>query len=87
MLTCEEELRRITIMSQRREQAFEQLGMDVIDLEREDLEQGNRPEHENELSPSEKVQTALQRATRQTQAFELLLDDIRMTLKSVRIYV
>ncbi|KAI4282024.1 MAG: hypothetical protein L6R38_003244 [Xanthoria sp. 2 TBL-2021] len=83
MLTCEEELRRITIMSQRREQAFKQLGMDVIDLEREDLEQGNRPEHENELSASEKVQTALQRATRQTQAFELLLDDIRMTLKSV----
>lgn len=83
MLTCEEEIRRITIMCERQEQAFGQLGMDVIELEEQDLERGNRPEHENELSATEKVQTALQRAKRQTQAFELLLDDIRMTLKSV----
>lgn len=85
MLTCEEEVRRIKIMSKRQEQAFEQLGTDVMELEAQDLEQGNRPEHENELSASEKVQTALQRAKRRTQAFELLLDDIRMTLKSVNI--
>ena len=85
ILTCEDEIRRITILSQRQEQAFKQLGMDVNDLEAQDLKQQNRPEHENELSASEKVQTALQRAKRQTQAFELLLDDVRMTLKSVGI--
>lgn len=74
-------------MCKRQEQAFGQLGMDVSELESQDLKRGNQPEHENELSASDKVQTALQRAKRQAQAFELLLDDIRMTLKSVRTYL
>ncbi|KAL8766626.1 MAG: hypothetical protein Q9209_006643 [Squamulea sp. 1 TL-2023] len=83
MLICEEELRRITVMSKRREQAFELLGIDVNGLELEDLDQNKQPEHENEITATEKVQTALQRANRQTEAFELLLGDICMTLKSV----
>ncbi|KAL8784323.1 MAG: hypothetical protein Q9213_004032 [Squamulea squamosa] len=85
MLICEEELGRITVMCKRREQAFELLGIDVNDHELEDLEQNKQPEHKNEISASEKVQVALQRAKRQTEAFELLLGDICMALKSVGI--
>ncbi|KAL8727730.1 MAG: hypothetical protein Q9166_005843 [cf. Caloplaca sp. 2 TL-2023] len=83
MLNCKEELRRITIMSKRREDAFQKLGLDVSDLERQDIEQGKHPEHKNELSASEKVQNALQRAERQTEAFETLLEDLCLSLNSV----
>lgn len=84
MLVCKEELRRITVLSKMREHTFEQLGMDVKDFEAEDLKQGLHPDHEDELSASEKVQNALQRAGRQSEAFEMLFEDIGMSLTSVR---
>ncbi|KAI4194910.1 MAG: hypothetical protein LQ348_002533 [Seirophora lacunosa] len=83
MLICKEELRRIKIMSKNRERTFELLGMDVKELEGEDLGKGLQPDHQSERSASDKIQDALKRAERQTEAFELLLDDIGMSLTSV----
>ncbi|KAL8969571.1 MAG: hypothetical protein Q9197_004268 [Variospora fuerteventurae] len=83
MLVCKEELRRITILSKMRQHTFEQLGMDVKGFEAEDLKQGLHPDHEDELSASEKVQNAVQRARRQSEAFEILFEDICMSLTSV----
>lgn len=84
MLICKEELRRIKIMSKNRERTFELLGMDVKELEGEDLDKGLQPDHRSERSASDKIQDALKRAKRQTEAFELLLDDVGMSLTSVR---
>ncbi|KAL9011602.1 MAG: hypothetical protein Q9173_003563 [Seirophora scorigena] len=72
-----------SIMSKNRERTFEQLGVDVDALEGEDLEKGLQPDHRSERSASDKIQVALKRAERQTEAFELLLDDIGMSLTSV----
>ncbi|KAL9020061.1 MAG: hypothetical protein Q9185_002675 [Variospora sp. 1 TL-2023] len=83
MLVCKEELRRITILSKMRQHTFEQLGMDVKDFEAEDLKQRLHPDHEDEISASEKVQNAVQRARRQSEAFEMLFEDIGMSLTSV----
>lgn len=83
MLICKDELRRITVVSQHREHVFETLRKDVERIEKEDLEQGRLPEHPGEASALEKVQTALSRSQRQSKAYNLLFEDIRMTLQSV----
>ncbi|KAL8827563.1 MAG: hypothetical protein Q9170_006968 [Blastenia crenularia] len=83
MLVCKDELRRMTIMCKRQERVFEKLNSDVGKFETEDLEQGKQADHELEASAPEKAQFALGRAQRQTEAFELLFQDICMSLDEV----
>ena len=84
MLVCREELKRMTMLSRSREQVFENLCVDVQKFEREDMEQPDiRPIHKGQRSAVEKAQIALGRSKRQTVAFEILFEDISMSLKSV----
>lgn len=83
MITCKDELRRMTIMSKRREKVFENLGKDISNFEAEDLAHGIKPEHKDEKSAAEKTQYALRRTQKETEAYESLFNDICMSLNEV----
>ncbi|KAL8755943.1 MAG: hypothetical protein Q9184_004655 [Pyrenodesmia sp. 2 TL-2023] len=83
MIICKDELRRMTVMSKRRERVFENLGKDISNFEAEDLAQGIKPEHEDEFSAAEKTQYVLRRTQKETEAYERLFDDICMSLSEV----
>lgn len=63
---------------------FESLEKDVESFERDDLDNKKFPEHKDEISALEKVRTALQRTREEDKIFEILLEDISMSLDSVR---
>ncbi|KAI4174351.1 MAG: hypothetical protein LQ346_008250 [Caloplaca aetnensis] len=83
MITCKDELRRMTVMSKRRERVFENLGKDISNLEAEDIKNSIAPEHEREISAAEKTQFALRRTQRETEAYESLFEDICKSLTEV----
>ena len=83
MLTCKDELRRVLVMSKNREHVFETLKEDVERFEKEDIEDGKLPEHESKESAVEKVQNALVRIQQHSQAYDILFEDVCMTLDSV----
>lgn len=62
---------------------FESLEKDVESFEREDSDKGKSPDHKDEVSAVEKVQTALVRTREEDKIFEILLEDISMFLTSV----
>ncbi|KAI4183082.1 MAG: hypothetical protein L6R41_005612 [Letrouitia leprolyta] len=83
MLICKDELRRIKVLSQTREQVFESLARDIEEHEAEDIERSVEPDHPDQVTAADKIKYALARSRRETQVYERLVDDISTYLDEV----